>query len=449
MDDRTRPPGEGPLDSVYLREGGTQARDARPADSRPSEAHDAAAPAKSPLRTAILILLAGAVAYGTWRFMTSERAAPAGPPSGVQTTQAVGAATVTRGDMQILVSGLGTVTPIATVTVKPQVSGQLIEVGFKEGQNVKKGDFLAQIDPRPFALAKAQYEGQLARDKGLLDQARNNMQRYQTLLKQDAIARQQAEDQVYVVKQYEGAIRADQALIDAQELNLTYARVVSPLDGRVGLRLVDPGNYVQTTDAGLAVITQIDPISVIFTVAEDELPRILDRLGRGATMEVSIFDRGNARKLASGMLSTLDNRIDATTGTVKLRALFPNPDGRLFPNQFVNAQLLVDTQKDAVLAPTTAIQRGAPGTYVYLIAPDDKVSVRPVKLGAQADGRVVVSEGLAPGDRVVVDGVDRLRDGAEVVLAAIDGKAVDAPAKAPPGHGSGERRARQGGAPPP
>jgi membrane fusion protein, multidrug efflux system len=341
-----------------------------------------------------------------------RRATRATPPS-----QAVGAATIGRGDIRIIVNALGTVTPLATVSVKTQINGQLTEVAFVEGQMVRKGDFLAQIDPRPYQAAIQQAEGQLAHDQGLLDQAKMDLARYDKLAKTQAIPRQQDEDQIYLVKQYEGSVKTDQALIDTQKLNLVYCHVVSPVDGRVGLRLVDPGNYVQTTDAsGIAVITQLRPISVIFSVPEDDLPQIMAELQAGATLQVTAFDRSNVTQLATGRVSTLDNQIDTTTGTVKLRAQFDNSDDKLFPNQFVNMQLLVKSLHDVVTAPTSAIQRGAPGTYAYVINADGTVSVSPIKLGPTDGTMVTVDSGLAPGDRVVVDGADRLRDGARVIV---------------------------------
>ena len=424
MDDRTRPEAEEPRDPVYLREErkpGVETRPIPAPDEGPTKR------TRSPLRSAVLLVLAALIAYGTYRFVTTQRAPPAGQPHDFAAAQPVGAATIATGDIKVVVTGLGTVTPLANVTVKTQVNGQLTEVAFTEGQTVKKGDFLAQIDPRPFQLAESQFEGQLVHDQGLLDQAKTDMDRYQTLLKQNSIARQTAEDQVFLVKQYEGSVKTDQAQIDAQKLNLIYAHIVSPIDGRVGLRLVDPGNFVQTSDTGIAVLTQLHPISVIFTVPEDDIPQIMAQLKAGTPLEVTIYDRANVNQLAVGKVTTIDNQIDTTTGTVKIRAEFDNLDDKLFPNQFVNARLLIKSLKGVVTAPLTAIQRGAPGTYVYLIDADNTVSARKVKLGPQNDGMVVVSDGLAPGDRVVVDGLDRLRDGAKVFIAASDGVAVGAP----------------------
>ncbi len=345
--------------------------------------------------------------------------------------QSVGAATIGRGDIRVVVNALGTVTPLATVTVQTQIDGQLLQVGFTEGQIVKKGDFLAQIDDRPYVILKSQYEGQLAHDQGLLAQAQMDLKRYQTLAQQNSIARQQAEDQVFIVQQYEGTVKQDQALIDTQTLNIGYCHIVSPVTGRVGLRLVDPGNYVQTTSStGLAVITQLQPISVIFTVPEDDLPEIMPQLAAGTTLPVTIYDRGNVRELATGKVMAVDSQIDTTTGTVKVRAQFDNSDNALFPNQFVNAQLLVKTLHDVVTVPTAAIQRGAPGstasgatgTYVYVINADDTVSVRGINVGPTDGAMTAVNSGLAAGDRVVTDGTDRLRDGLKVRVATLDGK---------------------------
>jgi len=356
----------------------------------------------------LLLLAAGALA---WRML-----APAPAPQGrAAPAQPVGIALAAHGDVRIVVNALGTVTPLATVTVKTQIAGQLQQIGFTEGQIVHKGDFLAQIDPRPYQAALAQYEGQLARDQGLLKQAQVDLVRYQTLLRQDSIARQQADDQVFIVQQDEGTIRSDQAQLDTQKLDLTYCHIVAPVDGRVGLRQVDAGNYVQTSDTdGIVVITQLQPISVVFSIAEDNLPMVQKQVHAGAKLPVTAYDRANVTELTTGELATLDNQIDTTTGTVKLRALFPNTDETLFPNQFVNARLLVDTLHDVVTVPTAAIQRGAPGTYTYLVGADATVTVRPVKIGVTDGDKVQIVSGLAVGDRVVIDGADRLREGAHV-----------------------------------
>ncbi|MDR3375675.1 MAG: efflux RND transporter periplasmic adaptor subunit [Ancalomicrobiaceae bacterium] len=363
---------------------------------------------------------------------TARTARPLGAPS------SVGVATVGTSTIHVYVNALGTVTPLASVTVQTQINGQLQQVAFKEGQTVKKGDFLAQIDSRPYEALKAQYEGQLARDQGLLAQARADNARYQTLLQQNSIARQTAEDQIFVVAQDEGTVRIDQALIDAQKLNIAYCRIVSPIDGRVGLRLVDEGNYVQTSSStGIAVITETQPISVLFPVTEDALGDIAPQVADGAKLQTTIFDRTNVKQLAAGVVTTLDNQIDTTTGTVKLRAQFDNADNKLFPNQFVNVRLLVTTLDNTITVPGAAIQRGAPGTYVYVVGTDNKVSVRTVTVGPADGDLVAVTTGLSVGDRAVVDGADRLRDGGQVTIAVLDGKPVAArqpkPASAMPG----------------
>ena len=433
MDDRARTVADNAASPLLLRETKKPGETTKPGQETP------ATPRKSPARTAILILLAGLIAFATYHFVTNERA-PSGRPPREAVAQPVGAATIAKGDINVIINGLGTVTPLANVTVRTQVNGQLLEVGFKEGQIVKKGDFLAQIDPRPFQLAESQFEGQLIHDQGLLEQAQTDLVRFQTLLKQNSIARQTAEDQAFLVKQDQGSVKTDQAQINTQKLNLVYARIVSPIDGRVGLRLVDPGNYVQTSDTtGLAVLTQLQPITVIFVVPEDDIPAIMAQMKTGQPLEVTIYDRANVEKLAVGKVLTLDNQIDPTTGTVKVRAEFDNLDNKLFPNQFVNARLLITTLKDVVTAPQTAIQRGAPGTYVYLVGADNKVSARKVALGPQDNGMVAVTSGLSPGDRVVVDGADRLRDGAQVFVAAMDGAAVGGPPPAADAKSGGRR----------
>jgi multidrug efflux system membrane fusion protein len=363
----------------------------------------------------ILLLIAFGI-YETARWVRT--ATPPGgrfPQAAVQT---VGASPAALGDVRVILNELGTVTPLATVTVQTQINGQLTDVGFTEGQLVKKGDFLAQVDPRPYQYLKEQYEGQLARDQGLLAQAQMDQKRYETLAAQNSIARQQAEDQVFIVQQYAGSVKQDQGLVDAQALNIAYCRIVSPITGRVGLRLVDPGNYVQTTSStGIAVITQLQPISVVFSVPEDELPDINPQFTAGSTLIVTAYDRSNLRQLAVGKVSAIDNQIDTTTGTVKVRAQFDNENNALFPNQFVNVRLLVKTLQNAVTVPTSAIQRGAPGTYVYVINADSTVSVRQVSTGP-VDGTITaINSGLSAGERVVTDGTDRLRDGMKVTVA--------------------------------
>lgn len=360
----------------------------------------------------LAVLFAAAVALIVWHPWSGQAPAPAARPD---IAQPVREAVVAKGNVPVILQGIGTVTPLATVTVKTQINGQLINVGFQEGQIVKKGDFLAQIDPRPYQVALEQAQGQLAHDQALLQQAQTDLARYQLLLKQDSISRQQAENQRFLVLQYEGSIKTDQASIDNAKLNLTYCRIVSPVDGRVGLRQVDPGNYVQTTDAnGIVVVTQLQPISLIFPLPEDNLDQIMARLQQGAKLPVAAFNHANTRQIAEGMLETVDNQIDTTTGTVKLRAIYPNTDGGLFPNEFVNAHLLLDTMYDTVLVPIAAVLTGAPGTFVWLVKPDNSVTARVVKLGPSDGEHVAILSGLQPGDKVVTDGLDRLREGAKV-----------------------------------
>ena len=334
-------------------------------------------------------------------------------------------APVITGDMPLTIDALGTVTPFETVTIRTQIAGTL-QNAFTEGQTVKQGDFIAQIDPRPYEAALAQAQGQLAKDQALLGQAQGDLTRFQQLAKQDLIAMQQVSDQIALVAQDKAAIAADQAMVKMAELNVAYTHIVSPVTGRVGLRLVDPGNYLQPSDAnGIVVITQIDPISVVFTTPESNLQRISARLDFGAKLPVTVLDRGNVHALATGTLTTFDSQIDVTTGTIKMRSTFDNPKGVLFPNQFVNVRLLVDTMSGVTLAPNAAIQLGASGDFVYLLKDDLTVAKRDVAIGP-ADGKhTVITSGLTAGDKVVIDGVDRLRDGAKV-------KVVD---QAPAGNG--------------
>jgi multidrug efflux system membrane fusion protein len=368
----------------------------------------------------LLLIVAGLV---TWVILRSGNQAP---PSGRFTSSGpmpVGTAKAEKGEVPIILNALGTVTPLAMVTVKTQIAGQLIDVAFKEGQLVKKGDVLAQIDPRPYQVALEQAEGQLAKDQALLKNAELDLARYKTLVAQNSIARQTADTQASVVQQNRGTVQADQAQVDTQKLNLTYCRIVAPIGGRVGLRQVDPGNYVQTSDPnGLVVITQLQPISVIFTLPEDNVPAVMSRLGAGATLPVTAYDRALITKLAEGKLRTVDNQIDTTTGTVRLRAEFDNRDYRLFPNQFVTALLLVDTLKGATLVPSAAVQRGAPGTFVYVVDGERVVHLQPVKLGPTDGERFAILSGATVGAQVVVDGADKLRDGAKVTLASDVGR---------------------------
>jgi multidrug efflux system membrane fusion protein len=333
----------------------------------------------------------------------------------------VSVATVTKGDIVVRIPGLGTVTPLTTVTIKAQISGIMQKVNFKEGQMVKKGELLAVIDPRPYEAALAQAQAALARDEAMLADAHLDMKRYEDLIKQDSVSQQQVDTQRATVGQDTGTVASDKAQIKTAEVNLAYTQIASPVGGRVGLRQIDPGNYVTPGDAnGIVVVTQLHPISVLFTVPEDNVPDIMDRVKSGATLTVVATGRANAEHLADGTLATTDNLIDTTTGTLKLRAIFDNSDTTLFPGQFVNVSLQVSTLKDQTLRPGAAVRRGAPNgvqsAFVYLVKPDDTVTVRPVVLGV-VDGEIqAVKSGIEVNDVVVTDGGDRLREGAQVEL---------------------------------
>jgi membrane fusion protein, multidrug efflux system len=385
----------------------------------------------------LLILFAVVVAAVVWYVLRQQAATTGRTISGGPLP--VGTATVQKGDMPITIAALGTVTPLATVTVKTQINGQLTEVGFQEGQMVTRGDFLAQIDPRPYQVALAQAQGQLAKDQAALADAELDLQRYKTLVAQNSVARQTLDTQVATVAQDKGTVQADQAAVDTQKLNLVYAHIIAPVGGRVGLRQVDAGNYVQTSDAnGLVVITQLQPISVIFTVPEDNLPAILTQVHAGKTLGALAFDRTGTTQLEAGQLATIDNQIDTSTGTLKLRAQFPNANLNLFPNQFVNVQLHVDTLSATSIVPSSAIQRGAPGTFVYLVKPDNTVSVQVVTLGPDNGEQVAVTKGLDPGQVVVTDGADRLKDGAKVEVVPPAGQAPAQPGQTPAQHKHGQ-----------
>ncbi|MDQ5986096.1 MAG: mulltidrug efflux system [Syntrophus sp. SKADARSKE-3] len=368
-----------------------------------------------------LLLMAAILAVGIYAVLVMtgniapQKAAKAakGPPP----TMSVVAEEAKKADFNIYINGLGSVTALNTVVVRTRVDGQLMELLYKEGQIVKQGALLARIDPRPFEIQLAQAEGQMARDRELLINAKLDVQRYRVLWKQDSIPKQQLDTQEALVRQYEGTVKSDQGAIDNAKLQLIYSRITAPISGRVGLRLVDPGNMVHASDAnGLVVITQIQPITVIFPIPEDQLPRVLAKLKAGVRLPVEAFDREMKQKLATGYLLTVDNQIDSTTGTVRLKAVFTNEKLELFPNQFVNAKLLVDSRRDATVVPASAIQRGPKGMYVYVVKADKTAEVRPVTIDEIQGGQASVKTGLSPGEFVVTDGTERLREGAKMEL---------------------------------
>jgi len=327
------------------------------------------------------------------------------------------AAKARRGDIGVYFNGLGTVTSLYTVSVKSRVDGQLMKILYNEGEIVHQGERLLEIDPRPFEAQLTQFEGLLQRDQALLDNARLDLARYQTLVKQNAAPEQQLATQQSLVAEYEGAVKNDQGQIEAAKLNITYCHIDAPITGSLGLRLVDPGNIVHASDANaLLVITQVQPISVIFTIAEDQLPTVLQKLRTGKRLEVDAYDREMKNKLAQGWLATVDNQIDQTTGTVRLRATFDNQDNALFPNQFVNARLLVEEKQGVTLVPNAVIQRGSQSTYVYAVKPDSTVTVRQITVGTTEGDDSEVTSGVSPGDVVVMTGVDKLQEGSKVTI---------------------------------
>ncbi len=417
---RTRPPGPRREDSARGDVGPGPAQ--APVGPRPAALPPGARRRRRLLPWIVLALAVAAIGWALLRPHPKPDGAAAGKgrhhaAAGADAVQPVTAGAARIGDMPLILTELGTVTSLATVTVQSQISGYLLQVNFQEGQEVHRGDQLALIDPRPYEATRDQYLGQLARDNAALNQARVDYARYQGLLRQHSIAKQQVDDQLYQVGQYEGTVRTDQAQIDSATLNIAYCHITAPVDGRVGLRQVDAGNYItQGLTNGLVVLTMLHPISVIFSVPEDSLDAISARLRAGAVLPVEAYDRTNTTHVASGHVAVLDNVVDTTTGTVKLRAVFDNADDRLFPNQFVNARLLVDTVHGAVLVATSAVQTGPQGQFVYLIKPDGTVAVRSVTTGAASATDTVIASGLASGDRVVTDGTEHLRDGSKVMI---------------------------------
>jgi multidrug efflux system membrane fusion protein len=356
------------------------------------------------------------------RYRAAHTAAPIGRfgPGG---PISVGVAKVTTGDVPITINALGTVTPLATVTVHPQINGPLIKITFTEGQIVKAGELLALIDPRPFQAALDQAQGQLQRDQASLANAKVDLDRYKTLLAQDSISDQTYRTQISTVAQDQATVAFDQAAVESAQLNLGYCRISSPVAGRVGLRQVDIGNLLQANSSTIAVVTQMQPMSVLFTVPEDNVSSILEHLHNGEQLTVQAFDRSLTNQIASGTLSNSDNQIDTTTGTLKMRAMFDNSKLELFPNQFVNAHLILETLHNQVIVPAAALQNGSQGSYVYLVNADNTVSMHPVVSGPTAGDVVAITKGLSSGQTVVVDGADQLRDGARITLPGAAGTA--------------------------
>jgi multidrug efflux system membrane fusion protein len=385
----------------------------------------------------VLAVIAGYLIY-RWHSASEAGKVKAAPP--VRSVPIV-AATAQKGDIGVYINAIGTVTPVYTVTVTSRVQGQIMQVYYQEGQLVHKGDPLLDIDPRPYQAALTQVEGQLARDQAVLNEARIDLDRYQQAYSRNAIAKQQLDDQQQIVLQDDGTVKNDEGQLANARVNLEYCHITSPIDGRVGLRQVDPGNIVQANSStALVVITQLQPITMIFSVAEDYLPQIQTQLHQGHRLVVDVFNRDQTQKLASGYLLTLDNVIDPTTGTLKLKALFPNTDNALFPSQFVNARLLVETETGVTLIPSAAIQRNAQGAFVYVINADQTASMKPVTSGTAdgtftTDGAMSRVVGIDPGVVVAVNGFDKLQDGAKVSIQ-----------KRPGGAGTGSGTSGAGGA---
>jgi multidrug efflux system membrane fusion protein len=364
------------------------------------------------LAAAAFCAVAATVLLAASKGASSKKAGAAPPPQ-----VAVEAAVVTQGDVDVTLVGLGAVTPLATVTMRSRVDGELMKVGYTEGDIVQRGQLLALIDPRPYQAQLALAKGQLEHDAAVLENARHDLQRYETLSKQDSIARQQYETQISVVRQQEGTLAADRGSVANAAVQVAYTRITAPVTGRVGLRLVDPGNIVHAADTtGLVVLTQLQPITVVFSIAEDSLPSVMQKLRAGDALPVDALNRAGTELIATGQLLTADNVVDPTTGTVKLKAEFDNADLRLFPGEFVNARLRLSVERERPLVPAAAVQRGAGAPFVYVVKPGDVVEAREVSFGPTAGDRIAVERGLEPGERVVIDGADRVRPGTHVTL---------------------------------
>ena len=417
-------------------------------DSRAATDASAARPSKGLWWLAVLII--AGIVVGIWYFRGSRTPSEASNPSAPATSGRgrgsggagmgnfvvpVVVAPAQHGDLPVYFNGLGTVTAFNTVTVHSRVDGQLINVAFKEGQYVHDGDLLVQIDPRPFQVQLEQAEGQLAKDQAQRKDAEVNLERYKLLFQEGVIPQQQMDTQAALVGQFDGAIKSDQSQIDNAKLQLVYCRITAPINGKVGLRLIDPGNIVHAADTnGLLVITQLQPIAVIFTLPQDELPQVNAKLRVGAQLSVEAYDRDDTQKIATGKLLTIDNQIDLTTGTYKLKSVFNNADNALFPNQFVNVHLLVDTKHNLTIVPAAAIQRGPQGTYVYAVGSDNTVKIHPVTIAQTTGNSVGLAGGLNAGDVVVIDGQDKLQDGSRVnptMASSASGDPRSSPAAAP------------------
>jgi multidrug efflux system membrane fusion protein len=420
----------------------------------------AAGPRRPARALLIAVAVVAAVVGGAYAIWHARAPAPGTPAAGAPRRDPnakpapVAVAKAKSQDFNVYLNALGTVTPRASVTVRSRVDGQLARVLFKEGDTVKAGALLAEIDPRTFEVQVSQAQGQLAKDRALLANANVDLQRYKTLLAQDSIASQQVDTQASLVRQYEASIASDQAQVDSAKLQLSFTRITAPIAGRLGLRQVDVGNMIHASDSnGLVLLTQIQPIDVVFALPETNLPAVLRQMKQNAALPVDALSRDQSRKLASGTLLTVDNSIDTTTGTVKLKAAFDNADASLFPNQFVNVRMLVDTLHDATVVPSAAVQRGTQGNFVYIVGTDNVVKLSVVKVGPVDGETTVIDKGVVPGDAVVIDGTDRLREGQTVETVSRDTTIV--PTGAPKGrdgkgarNGNGDLRRAKGGAAP-